>query len=130
MRKTRAFLDANILFSLSYKEGSRLEDLFKKPDVEYFASDYVIAAAERNLPEPQQKARLKEFVTRLSMTDAWQKISLPEDIYLPEKDRPVLQAAISCKANYLITGDFKDFGQYFGKKICDITIVPPREFLK
>jgi hypothetical protein len=31
---------------------------------------------------------------------------------LPEKDRPILEAAIQCKATHLLTGDIKDFGPF------------------
>ena len=31
---------------------------------------------------------------------------------LPEKDRPILEAAIHCKATHLLTGDIKDFGPF------------------
>jgi hypothetical protein len=31
---------------------------------------------------------------------------------LPEKDRPILEAAIHCKATHLLTGDVKDFGPF------------------
>jgi hypothetical protein len=31
---------------------------------------------------------------------------------LPEKDRPILEAAIRCKATHLLTGDIKDFGPF------------------
>jgi predicted nucleic acid-binding protein len=31
---------------------------------------------------------------------------------LPEKDRPILEAAIQCQATHLLTGDIKDFGPF------------------
>jgi predicted nucleic acid-binding protein len=31
---------------------------------------------------------------------------------LPEKDRPILEAAIHCKATHLLTGDIRDFGPF------------------
>jgi predicted nucleic acid-binding protein len=33
-------------------------------------------------------------------------------VLLPEKDRPILEAAIHCKATHLLTGDIKDFGPF------------------
>ena len=32
--------------------------------------------------------------------------------FLPEEDRPILEAAIHCKATHLLTGDIKDFGPF------------------
>lgn len=46
------------------------------------------------------------------------------------KDQPILAAAITGKATHLITGDYKDFGKYFNKKIEGILILPPAEYLK
>jgi hypothetical protein len=31
---------------------------------------------------------------------------------LPEKDRPILEAAMHCSAPHLLTGDIKDFGPF------------------
>jgi len=36
-------------------------------------------------------------------------------VILPEKDRPILEAAIQCKASHLLTGDIKDFGPMMNK---------------
>jgi hypothetical protein len=33
-------------------------------------------------------------------------------VLLPEKDRPILVAAIYCKATHLLTADIKDFGPF------------------
>jgi predicted nucleic acid-binding protein len=33
-------------------------------------------------------------------------------VLLPEKDRPILEAVIHCKATHLLTGDVKDFGPF------------------
>jgi len=48
---------------------------------------------------------------------------LPGGIALPEKDRPILLAAIEARATHLITGDKRLFGKYFGKRIhCSATL--------
>jgi hypothetical protein len=33
-------------------------------------------------------------------------------ILLPQKDHPIFNAAIQCKATHLLTGDVKDFGPF------------------
>jgi predicted nucleic acid-binding protein len=48
---------------------------------------------------------------------------------VPDKDRPVLMAAFSINAHYLITGDSTHFGRYFGKTINGVTICRPRDYL-
>jgi len=34
---------------------------------------------------------------------------------LPEKDRPILEAAIRCRATHLLTGDRKHFGPFMNR---------------
>jgi hypothetical protein len=43
---------------------------------------------------------------------------------------PILLAAIGARATHLLTGDIRHFGQCFGKKIEDIAIVLPGEYLR
>jgi predicted nucleic acid-binding protein len=50
-------------------------------------------------------------------------------IELPEKDRPVLMAAISAKADYLITGDMLHFGKYFGRSIMGVKVRMARDYV-
>jgi len=40
----------------------------------------------------------------------------------------VIPAALSCKGDYLITGDVTHFGKYFGKRIRSLRICTPRDF--
>lgn len=55
---------------------------------------------------------------------------LPRGISLPEKDVPILLAAIAAHATHLLTGDVRHFGPYFGKKIEGITIMLPGEYAR
>ncbi len=41
---------------------------------------------------------------------------IPCPLDLPEKDRPVLLAAISVRADYLLTGDTLHFGKHFARR--------------
>ena len=58
------------------------------------------------------------------------KRDLPSGVHLPDKDAPILLAAIEAKANYLLTGDFRHFGPYFGKRIEGVTVIRPSQYLK
>jgi predicted nucleic acid-binding protein len=53
-------------------------------------------------------------------------------VILPEKDRPILEAAIQCKASHLLTGDIKDFGPIMNKPSLTggVNIQTPSEFLE
>jgi hypothetical protein len=55
---------------------------------------------------------------------------LPRGISLPEKDVPILLAAIEARATHLLTGDVRHFGPYFGKRIEGIMILVPGEYLR
>jgi hypothetical protein len=54
---------------------------------------------------------------------------LPPDVILPEKDRPILAAAIACGATHLITGDRQHFGVWFGQRIGSLTVYPPATYV-
>lgn len=44
-------------------------------------------------------------------------------VTLADKDRPILCGAISGSADYLLTGDKRDFGHLFGKTVRGVKIV-------
>lgn len=130
MSVDRIFLDANILFSVAYGSPSleRLLELVKKGLCLLFASGYVIEEAKRNLSNPDQLKKLEACLSNVQIIpEADPKLGCPID--LPEKDQPVLMAAISIRANYLITGDMKHFGKYFGQTIKGVKICMLRDYL-
>ena len=130
MTVDRIFLDANILFSMVYGSPGlrRLWELAKKKRCLLFASGYVIEETRRNLLSTEQIRRLETCLEEVEIVrDVDPRIPCP--IELPEKDRPVLLAAISVKANYLLTGDSIHFGKYFGQTVKGVKICLPRNYL-
>ena len=127
----RIFLDANILFSIAYGSPglNRLRELAQKKHFELFASNYVVEEAKRNLFSPEQLRKLEAFLSMVQLVPDVDP-NIPCPIELPEKDRPVLLAAISIKANYLLTGDRIHFGKYFGQTVRGIKICLPRDYLR
>jgi predicted nucleic acid-binding protein len=125
------FLDANILFSIAYgsPELNRLWNLARKRLCLLFASEYVIEEARRNLYNPDHLKKLDACLSAINVVPEADP-EMPCPISLPEKDRPVLLAAISVKANYLITGDVLHFGKYFGKTVSGVKICRPRDYLQ
>ena len=125
------FLDANVLFSAAYREYSGLLRLWNLKNAKLVTSPYALDEARRNLREDEQKARLDKLVQAIKVTEELsQGKELPPHIDLPQKDRPILIAAIEARATHLITGDFRDFGKYYGQKINGVTILPPADYLK
>ncbi len=129
MNLDRIFLDANILFSVAYGSSGldRLWELARKKGCLLLASSYVIEEARRNLFGPDQTKKLENYLCTVQIVPEVD-LTIPCPIDLPEKNRPVLLAAISTKAHYLLTGDMLHFGGYFGKIIDGVKICRPRDY--
>jgi len=130
MSVDKIFLDANILFSKAYGSPSvdQLWELAKKGHCVLLASGFVIEEAKRNLSEIHQFQRLEISLSDVQLVlEVDPGIECPID--LPDKDRPVFMAAVSAKANYLITGDITHFGKYFGQTVMGVRICMLRDYL-
>lgn len=125
----RLFLDANVLFSAAYKANSRMLALWKLKDIVLCSSRYALEEARFNLPAEEQRVRLQKLSEALLFCDAVDR-RLPPEVSLPEKDAPILLAAIESRAGYLLTGDVHHFGAYFGKRVEGVKILTPREYLQ
>jgi predicted nucleic acid-binding protein len=130
MTVDRIFLDANILFSIAYGSPglNLLWQSARQKRCMLFVSHFVVEEAKRNLYHPEQKKRLEESLSEVRIVPEADP-TLPCPIELPEKDRPVLMAAISNKADYLMTGDSTHFGKYFGQTVNGVKICRPRDYL-
>jgi predicted nucleic acid-binding protein len=130
MTVDRIFLDANIFFSIAYgRPGlNRLGELVQRKRCVLFGSDYVIEEVRRNLFHPEQLKKLEAFLPKVQIVPEVDP-EMPCPISLPGKDRPVLLAAISIKADYLLTGDSIHFGKYFGQVVNGVRICRPRDYL-
>jgi uncharacterized protein len=125
----RLFLDANVLFSAAYGSGSGLLQLWKLQNVVLYSSRYALEEARINLTEEDQLTRITKLAETIHLFDAAPG-KLPRGISLPEKDVPILLAAMEARATHLLTGDVRHFGQYFGKSIEGIAVMLPGEYLK
>ena len=124
------FLDANVLFSAAYRPDAGLSRLWDLPDVELVSSDYALEEARRNLEMPDQRERLSNFAAELRLVTTISDVDLPEGVEVPDKDKPILIAAISAGATHLLTGDFTHFGELYGSSIGGGLILPPSEYLR
>ena len=125
----RLFLDANVLFSAAFKTDTRLLQLWKLKGVALYSSRYALEEARINLTGEDQKTRLNKLAAALHLLEAGEGI-LQRGVSLPEKDAPILLAAIEARATHLLTGDVRHFGPYFGKKIARIEVTLPGEYLR
>ena len=123
----RLFLDANVLFSAAYRSDTGLLKLWKLREVVLCSSRYALEEARINLNNEVQRTRLVRLAGKVQLFDAG-KHELPEGVSLPEKDVPILLAAIEARARYLLTGDVRHFGAYFGRRVSGVTIVSPAQY--
>ena len=123
------FLDANVLFSAAYRPESGLKRLWALDAVTLITSRYALEEARRNLEEPAQR-RLERLSSQVELVPEAPDRPLPKEIELPEKDHPILQAAIAAAATHLLTGDVTHFGRYFGRTVAGLLILTPGDYLR
>ena len=127
----RVFLDANILFSAAKSNGAVRELLVRLRAAGHIlcADEYVLAEARRNLERKGAEA-VTDFARLRDEIDLapFRPTELPQRVAaaLPEKDQPVLAAAIRLRCDVLVTGDRTHFGKLFGTTIEGVVIHSPR----
>ena len=130
MKRDILFLDANILFSAAWREQAGLLTFWYLEGVNLVSSLYALEEARRNLDLAEQRKRLEKLLVKVNVISSLgTNITLPENVTIREKDKPILLAVISSKADYLITGDVRDFGKFYGQKINGVMIIPPSHYL-
>jgi predicted nucleic acid-binding protein len=124
------FLDANVLFSAAYLPETRLREFWTLPGVELVTSGYAWEEAHRNLRTLEQQQRLAALGPGVRIVNEHGTWILPADVILPEKDRPILAAAILSGATHLVTGDASHFGVWYGKRIGGVLVLRPAAYLQ
>jgi len=127
----RIFLDANVLFSAAKSDGAvrRLHTLVLEAGHECWADGYVVEEARRNLvaKAPEGIPALSTLLARVHLAAAQPHPAASEaTLAVPEKDRPVLAAAIRLACDALVTGDQTHFGACYGKSLGGVKIYSPR----
>jgi predicted nucleic acid-binding protein len=127
----RLFLDANVLFSAAYRDDAGLRRLWVLEAAQLLTSRFAAEEARRNVraKRPHRVADLEDLLGRVEIEEPGGGDPLPPEIELPERDRPILLAAIRARATHLITGDTRHFGRYAGKTIAGVHILPPSAYL-
>jgi predicted nucleic acid-binding protein len=126
----RIFLDANILFSAARADGAirQMLTLLQNAKHSCWVDAFVLEEARRNLAA-KAPSGLAELETMLegfhTATMQPRDLALEAGFPLPEKDRPVLSAAIRAKCDALVTGDRAHFGPLYGQCLHGVTICSP-----
>ena len=130
----RLFLDANILFTAVHnpKGKARLVvELGTQGYWELFSSPYALEEARRNLERKfsHTLADLGRLQRGIGLVEHHADLVFP--VHLAQKDQPIFQAALACRATHLLTGDLRDFGPFMNQpeNTFGISIQTVAEFL-
>ncbi len=129
----RIFLDANVLFSAARAAGAMRQMLsaLRARGHILVADEYVCIEARRNVATKVSTAALRdleEILATVELGSSRRAISADQAQaaqWLPEKDRPVLLAAIALRCDALATGDKTHFGAGYGQSFCSVTLYSP-----
>jgi len=126
----RLFFDANVLFSAAKSNGAVRELLERalKEGHECWVDEFVVTEVRRNLlaKGPGSMPDLEQLLARFRIGPAQAGVARAETAWLPEKDRPVLAAAMHLRCDALVTGDRTHFGSGYGKLFAGVAIHTPR----
>lgn len=128
----RVFLDANVLFSAAKSDGAvrALLQMLVTRGHEAWVDEYVVVEARRNLQAKGAGALtvLDALLKHLNVAASAAPIGpVVDDLaWLPEKDRPVLAAAIRLRCDALVTGDRTHFGAGYGRRFGGVIVYSPR----
>lgn len=139
-RPTKFFLDSNVVLSglISDRGAPKiLLDLLclRLPFFKGATGRYNLIEIERNLRKklPAALAVYAKLLKKLNL----EIVPIPEieelntcTVEIAEKDLPVLVSALRCKADYLVTGDQKDFGHLRESPSIPLRIVSPSEAVR
>jgi predicted nucleic acid-binding protein len=129
----RVFLDANILFSAAYVPTSRLRKLWSLRHTELVSSQFALDEARRNLQAyaPEGVGLLEQLCAGVTIVpEAASSLPLPGGIDLPDKDQPILAAAIGAGCTHLVTGDTRHFGPRYGQRVGGMLVLTPAQYLR
>ena len=131
----RIFLDANILFSAAKSDGAIRQLLrhLKLAKHTLVADSYLRLEASRNIAskaDAQAVSDLDALLSQVEVSTVQFAQSSPTlqaaALWLAEKDRPVMLAALALVCDVLVTGDSTHFGPGYGKRFEGVTVCSPR----
>jgi len=131
--RPRVFLDANVLFSAALG-GAVFEAIWaaaERGGYELVTSGYCLTEARENLVRKRPEA-MSGFSKKLALVkivpgaepEPWMVQALPE------KDGPVLAAAIASGAGVLLTGDVRHFGRLMAREDFEPKVLTPSRFIR
>lgn len=130
----RLFLDANVLFTAAHNPDGKAALIISFGEagiLQICTSTFASEEARRNLAAkcPAAVKQLVEILKTAAIVPERPDALFPPDLI--EKDRPIFQAALACKATHLITGDAAHFGSVMLRpaKTFGLVVMTPAQFL-
>jgi predicted nucleic acid-binding protein len=130
----RFFLDANAIFTAAHNPDGNGRALFRlaaEQKLELVSSRYALEEAARNIAVkfPECAAEFNSLIAGLPLVaePSQAEIRLAAARRLPDKDVPILAAAIASRASALVTGDRRDFGHLYETTIEGVGVLTPAE---
>jgi predicted nucleic acid-binding protein len=132
----RIFLDANVLFSASRSAGAIRQLVYGLHAAGHtlVADEYVATEARRNIvgkASAEAQAYLEALLSQIEVSAVHFPVTAQSVVqWLPEKDRPVLMAAMALRCNALVTGDRTHFGPGYGQVFSGVTLYTPAQLAR
>ena len=133
----KLFLDANIIFTAAYTPQGASGFLFSIAEsgaITLCTSLYALDEAKRNLAlkAAEKLPTLENLLPHLTIVSEPrpEKVAWAALLPLPEKDAPIMAAAVSCKADILVTGDRRDFGSLMGTTSEGVLVLEPADAVR
>lgn len=127
----RVFLDANVLFSAAYRPDAGIRRLWSGTGRRLISSGYAAEEARRNLRGGDRRARLERLLGEVEIVpEVTRRTGLSAGLGLPEKDVPILAAAVTAGCTHLLTGDLRHFGPLIGHTVEGVRIERPATYLR
>lgn len=130
----RVFLDANILFTAAHNPTGKAAFVIELGSAGHFqliTSEYAREEAFRNLfaKYPASLPHLETLLKQITITPVNADAGFPST--LVAKDAAIFQAAVTCRATHLLTGDVKHFGDLMNcpERTFSITVLRVADFL-
>jgi predicted nucleic acid-binding protein len=125
----RVFLDADVLFSMALGGPvfNAILEVAKRDRLHLLTSAFCYLEAWRNveLKVPEKRQALEGILKRVRLVpEAWMA-----DL-LPEKDVPVLAAAVAARATHLLTGDLRHFAPLMAREDLPLRVLTPGDFVR
>jgi uncharacterized protein len=133
----KLFLDANVIFTAAYSSQGSSRFLFsiaESGEITLCTSLYALDEARKNLAlkAADKLPALEKLLPQMLIVPEPQPnmVAWAERLPLPPKDAPIMAAAVTGKADMLVTGDRRDSGHLMGATVEGVLVIEPAETVR